>query len=93
MYITLSEYMEFTRVIVPFFLTHYQVRKSERIIKSVFTLTQHQAQKQLTLNTPTADQLTYRQAGSPEYDYARPEGSTSTDYEAVSKPQSSFERP
>ena len=30
--------------------------------------------------------------GSPEYDYARPEGSTNTSYEAVRVPQSSAEK-
>ena len=41
----------------------------------------------------TGTQHTYYQpeTDSHEYDYARPEGSTNTDYEAVSKPQSSAE--
>ncbi|XP_071804778.1 uncharacterized protein [Asterias amurensis] len=48
--------------------------------------------------TATNTQHTYYQPGkvetddSPEYDYARPEGSTNTDYEAVSKPPRSTGR-
>ena len=49
-----------------------------------------------TATTTTQD--TYYQpveveTDSHEYDYARPEGSTSTAYEVVSKPQSSAEKP
>ncbi|XP_033642191.1 uncharacterized protein LOC117302374 [Asterias rubens] len=48
--------------------------------------------------TATSTQHSYYQPGkvetdSHEYDYARPDGSTSTDYEAVSKPHNSVERP
>ena len=46
----------------------------------------------------TSTQDTYYQTvevetDSPEYDYARPEGSTNTSYEVVKQPQSLAERP
>ncbi|XP_071791915.1 uncharacterized protein [Asterias amurensis] len=50
-----------------------------------------------TTSTTTTQDTYYQpvevETDSPEYDYARPEGSTNTSYEVVKQPQSSAERP
>ncbi|XP_071788578.1 uncharacterized protein [Asterias amurensis] len=75
-----------------------QIPKADPYMELQPTEDKNKVYMEPTTATTAITQDTYYQpvgeeTDSPEYDYARPGGSTSTDYEAVSRPQSSAERP
>ncbi|XP_071793209.1 uncharacterized protein [Asterias amurensis] len=74
-----------------------QVPKADPYMELQPTEDKNKVYMEPTTATTTTQDTYYQpvevETDSPEYDYARPDGSTNTDYEAVSKPQSSAKRP